>query len=455
MTPAHGTILLADDEEKILKRLGRALRDEGHEVVEAMTIFEAQRHLAERTFDLLVVDNVMPGMTGLEFVREVAQTMTPGERPQIVMMTAHGTTQLVREAFKLGVEDFLEKPFEVDELLALARRAVKSLRLQTERQYLISERDAEFNHYGIVGRSRGMQEVIERATLVAETKSTVLITGETGTGKEMVARAIHYHSAQREMPLIKVNCAAIPETLLESELFGHVRGAFTGATTGKRGKFALADGGTIFLDEIGTMSPALQGKLLRVLQEREFEPLGSERTQHVDVRVIAATNRDLKQMVIETRFQEDLYYRLNVIPIAIPPLRERREDIPVLIDHFVDKHRQRTGKRIESVDGEVVQALHRYDWPGNVRELENAIERAVVLTTEPMITMASISLLGVTSVPTSGLPSLRLHQNLEWVERETIRRALEQAGGVKKEAAELMGISQRALSYYLAKYRLD
>jgi DNA-binding NtrC family response regulator len=455
MSSAHGTILLADDEEKIFKRLGRALRDEGHEVVEATTIPEAQRHLAGRSFDLLVVDNVMPGMTGLEFVRELAQTTAPGERPQIVMMTAHGTTQLVREAFKLGVEDFLEKPFEIDELLALARRAVKSLRLETERQYLIGERDAEFNHYGIVGRSRAMQEVIERVRLVAETKSTVLITGETGTGKEMVARLMHHRSAQREMPLIKVNCAAIPETLLESELFGHVRGAFTGATMTKRGKFALADGGSIFLDEIGTLSTVIQSKLLRVLQEREFEPLGAERTQRVDVRVIAATNRDLTQMVTEGKFQEDLYYRLNVIPIAIPPLRDRREDIPVLIDHFVDKHRQRTGKPIAGVADEVVQALQRYDWPGNVRELENAIERAVVLATGPLITVASVSPLGVTAAPAAGLPSLRLHENLEWVERETIRRALEQAGGVKKDAAELMGISQRALSYYLAKYRLD
>jgi DNA-binding NtrC family response regulator len=381
--------------------------------------------------------------------------MAPAERPQIVMMTAHGSTQLVREAFKLGVEDFLEKPFEVDELLALARRAVKSLRLQTERQYLISERDADFNYYGIVGRSKAMEQVIDRAELVAQTKSTVLITGETGTGKEMVARLIHHRSAQREMPLIKVNCAAIPETLLESELFGHVRGAFTGATMTKRGKFALADGGTIFLDEIGTLTTAIQAKLLRVLQEREFEPLGAERTQKVDVRVIAATNRDLKQMVIEGKFQEDLYYRLNVIPIGIPPLRERREDVPVLIDHFVEKHRQRTGKRIDGVQEDVVKALQRYDWPGNVRELENSIERAVVLATGPVLTPESISLLGATSAPTSGLPSTRLHQNLEWVERETIRRALEQSGGVKKDAAEVMGISQRALSYYLAKYRID
>ena len=455
MTSPHGTILLADDEEKILKRLGRALRDEGHEVVEATTIRQAQRYLGERSFDLLVVDNLMPDMTGLELIREMSQTMAPAERPQIVMMTAHGSTQIVREAFKLGVEDFLEKPFEVDELLVLARRAVKSLRLQTQRQYLISERDAEFNHYGIVGRSRAMQDVLARAELVAQSKSTVLITGETGTGKEMVARLIHHRSAQREMPLIKVNCAAIPETLLESELFGHVRGAFTGATMSKRGKFALADGGSIFLDEIGTLSPAIQSKLLRVLQEREFEPLGAERTHRVDVRVIAATNRDLKQMVSDARFQEDLYYRLNVIPIPIPSLRERREDIPVLVDHFVAKHCQRTGKRIERIDDEVVQVLQRYDWPGNVRELENTIERAVVLTTGSAITTASVSLIGATSTPATGLPSLRLHQNLEWVERETIRRALDQASGVKKDAAELMGISQRALSYYLAKYRID
>ena len=451
----RGSILLADDEEKILKRLGRALRDEGHEVVEASSGREAQRHLSERQFDLVVVDNVMPGVSGLDLIREVSSTLPESERPQMVMMTAHGSTQIVREAFKLGVEDFLEKPFEVDELLALARRAVRSQRLQTEKQYLISERDAEFNHYGIVGRSRTMQDVLQRAELVAQTKSTGLVTGETGTGKEMVARAIHHRSAQRDMPLIKVNCAAIPETLLESELFGHVRGAFTGATITKRGKFALADGGSIFLDEIGTLTTAIQAKLLRVLQEREFEPLGAERTQKVDVRVIAATNRDLKQMVSDAKFQEDLYYRLNVIPIDIPPLRERRDDIPILIDHFVEKHRQRTGKWVDRVEPDVIEALQRYDWPGNVRELENTIERAVVLSTGPVMTMSAISLVGATSSTASGLPSLRLHQNLEWVEKETIRRALDQSGGIKKDAAELMGISQRALSYYLAKYRID
>ena len=334
-------------------------------------------------------------------------------------------------------------------------RALDHQRLRTEYRYLLSERDEQFDHYGIIGRSRAMVDVIRRAERVAETKSTVLITGETGTGKELVARAIHDRSAQRHMPLIKVNCAAIPETLLESELFGHVRGAFTGATTTKKGKFALADGGTIFLDEIGTMTPTLQSKLLRVLQEREFEPLGAERTEKVDVRVIAASNRDLRQMVSDNRFQEDLFYRLNVIPIEIPPLRERREDIPPLVEHFVRKHAQRTGRRVERIEDGVLSALQQYDWPGNVRELENTIERAVVLSPGPVITARAVSVIGAATPQTTGLPSLKLRQNIEWVERETIRRALDSASGVKKEAAELMGISQRALSYYLAKYRLD
>jgi DNA-binding NtrC family response regulator len=455
MSGLRGSILLTDDEEKLLKHLGRALRAEGHEVVEAATSRQAQRCLEERSFDLLVIDNVMPEMTGLELIRHLAQTLPPSERPQVLMMTAHATVESAIEAMKLGALDYLQKPFEMDELIALVRHALEHQRLRSERQYLISERNAEFNHYGIVGRSRVMQEVIGRADLVSQTKSTVLITGETGTGKEMVARLIHHRSAQREMPLIKVNCAAIPDTLLESELFGHVRGAFTGATMTKRGKFALADGGSIFLDEIGTMSTAVQAKLLRVLQEREFEPLGAERTHRVDVRVIAATNRDLKGLVSEGKFQEDLYYRLHVIPVHVPPLRERREDIPVLVDHFVEKHRQRTGKRIDRIDEEAVLALQRYDWPGNVRELENTIERAVVLATGPAVTVASISLLGAPSPSAPGLPSLRLHRNIEWVERETIRRALDQSGGVKKDASDLMGISQRALSYYLAKYRID
>jgi two-component system, NtrC family, response regulator AtoC len=450
---AAGSILLVDDETKILNALAQALRAEGHEVVATASPREAQKLLAQRMFDLLVVDNLMPDLTGLDLIRELHASNT-AERPQIVMMTAHATIESAIEAMKLGAFDYLQKPFEVDELLVVASRALDHQRLRTQHRYLISERDAEFNHYGIVGRSRRMQDVIRTAEVVAQSKSTILITGETGTGKEMVARAIHYHSAQREMPLIKVNCAAIPETLLESELFGHVRGAFTGATQSKRGKFALADGGTIFLDEIGTMITTLQAKVLRAIQEREFEPLGSERTQRVDLRVIAATNRDLRQMVSDGRFLEDLYYRLNVIPISIPPLRERREDIPVLVEHFIAKHAQRAGKRVEGIAPGVMQTLQSFDWPGNVRELENTVERAVVLSLTPVIGAEVVRILDVSSAPPPGLPSLNLRQNLDWAERETVRRALESSGGVKKDAAESMGLTQRALSYYLAKHRI-
>ena len=451
---AAGSILLVDDETKILNALGSALRSDGHEVITTADPRDARRLLGQRLFDVLVVDNLMPELSGLDLIRELTAAPSP-DRPQVIMMTAHATVESAIEAMKLGAFDYLQKPFEIDELLVVVNRALDHQRLRTEHRYLISERDADFNQYGLIGRSRRMQDVIHTAQIVAATKSTVLITGETGTGKEMVARAIHYHSPQRDMPLIKVNCAAIPETLLESELFGHMRGAFTGATTSKKGKFALADGGTIFLDEIGTMSQALQAKLLRVVQEREFEPLGSERTQKVDVRVIAASNRDLRQMVAEGKFQEDLYYRLNVIPIHIPPLRERREDIPPLVEHFVAKHASRAGKRIEGLAPGVLEQLQSAEWAGNVRELENTVERAVVLSPSPVIHSDVIRILGASASAGSGLPSTNLRQNLDWAERETVRRALDAAGGVKKDAAEAMGISQRALSYYLAKHRVE
>ena len=454
-SPAAGSVLIADDEERILRSLARALREDGHDVAEAQGGLAAQRLLAERAFDAVVVDNVMPDLTGLDLIRHLARHVPEGERPQIVLMTAHATVDSAIEAMKLGALDYLQKPFEIDELLVVVRRAVALQRLRGEHRYLLSEREEEFDHYGIVGRSQAMQDVLRTLERVAETKSTVLVTGETGTGKELVARAIHDRSAQRDMPLIKVNCAAIPDTLLESELFGHVRGAFTGAAANKKGKFALAHGGSILLDEIGTLGQPLQAKLLRVLQEREFEPLGSERPQKVDVRVIAATNRDLRQMVAEGKFQEDLFYRLNVIPIRIPPLRERREDIPVLAEHFVRKHAQRSGRPPLRLLDTAVAVLQRYDWPGNVRELENIIERAVVLSRDTVLGADAVSGLRVAAPAAPGLPSMRLHQNLEWIERETIRRALEAAGGVKKDAAELMGISQRALSHYLAKYRLS
>jgi two-component system, NtrC family, response regulator AtoC len=455
-SPLRGSILLADDEEGILKTLGRALREEGHQVTATTSAAEAARLLSERPFDVLVVDHRMPGRTGLELIRDLAANVPEAERPQVLMMTAHATVENAIEAMKLGAYDYLQKPFEVEELLVAVRRALEHQSLSRQHRYLLSEREEEFGHYGIVGDGRAVQELLRKIELVARSKSTVLVTGETGTGKELVARAIHAHSAQREMPLIKVNCAAIPEALLESELFGHVKGAFTGATASRRGRFALADGGTIFLDEIGTLGLAVQAKLLRVLQEREFEPVGSERTESVDVRVIAATNRDIRAMVGEGRFQEDLFYRLSVIPIELPPLRERREDIPLLVEHFLRKHAQRVGRRVEGIEPAALERLSAYRWPGNVRELENAVERAVVLAAGPVIDAASISMAEPPGgAAASGLPSLRLHANVEWAEQESVRRALRQAGGVKKDAAELLGISQRALSYYLGKYKID
>jgi len=402
-----------------------------------------------------VVDNRMPGKSGLELLREVAARLPEAERPQVVMMTAHATIESAIQAMKLGAYDYLQKPFEVDELLVLARKAIEHQRLSRQHRYLLSEREEEFDHYGIVGRSPLIEELVRRIELVARSRSTVLITGETGTGKELVARAIHDRSPERAMPLIKVNCAAIPESLLESELFGHVKGAFTGAASAKRGRFALADGGTLFLDEIGTMSTNLQAKLLRVLQEREFEPLGSERTERVDVRVVAATNRDLRRLVAEGAFQQDLYYRLSVIPLPLPPLRDRLEDLPLLVEHFMRKHAKRLGRPIPEVGAEVWEALSGYAWPGNVRELENTIERAVVLSSGPRIGREAVSFLETAAGQQAALPTPRLRENVEWAERESVRAALARAAGVKKEAARILGISQRALSYYLSKYPVE
>jgi transcriptional regulator with GAF, ATPase, and Fis domain len=306
--------------------------------------------------------------------------------------------------------------------------------------------------HGILGVSAAVARLLERIERVAASRSTVLITGESGTGKELVARALHQGSPQRHKPFIKINCAAIPDGLLESELFGHVRGAFTGAATHRRGKFALADQGSILLDEIGTMSPALQAKLLRVLQEREIDPIGAERSEPVDVRVIAATNRNLRQLVDQRLFLADLYYRLHVIPIHVAPLRERRGDIPLLVDAFIRKHAARNGRTIEGLEPGVMSWMQAYEWPGNIRELENTIERAVVLAPGTVVTRDVVSVEPGHAAEAPEMPSLRLRQNVEWAERETMRRALA-LSGEKRQAAELMGISPRALSYYLAKYR--
>jgi DNA-binding NtrC family response regulator len=445
-------VLVVDDERSMRELLAIVLKREGYDVLLAENGRMAVAALERGSIDLLVSDIRMPDMTGIEVLR-AAKAVDPGI--EAIMVTAFASQETAIEAMRLGACDYLIKPFDVDELKVKVRDKLESRRLRRENVLLKRALGTSHQFHNIIGRSDAMLEVFGLVETIARTTSTVLITGESGTGKELVARAVHFHSLRRDRPFVAVNCGALTETLLESELFGHVRGAFTGAATSKKGKFALADGGTIFLDEIGTMSTALQAKLLRVLQEREFEPLGSERTQKIDVRVIAATNRDLRQMVSEARFQEDLYYRLNVIPIHIAPLRERREDIPILVEHFIAKHAQRAGKRITGIEPAVMETLKSADWPGNVRELENTVERAVVLSPTPIIGPDVVRLLGATTTAASGLPSLNLRQNLDWTERETVRRALESGGGVKKDAAEAMGISQRALSYYLAKHRID
>jgi two-component system, NtrC family, response regulator AtoC len=450
-----GRILVTDDEEKIVRLLGRALREEGHEVVESTCPRQSLRLLAEKPFDVFAVDNVMPGLTGLDVIREVVRTTPAPGRPEILLMTAHPTVDGAVEALKLGVVDFLRKPFDVDEFLAVTARALQLRQAGRGQQAAGRGLPGQAEDAGIVGQSDSIRSLLAQVRLVASSRSTVLITGETGTGKELLAGAIHRHSPRRARPLVKVNCAAIPDNLLESELFGHVRGAFTGAVGPRRGKFALADGGTIFLDEVGTLSMALQPKILRVLQEREFEPLGAERTERVDVRIVAATNRDLGRMVAEGRFLEDLYYRLNVIPLHIPPLRDRPADIPILIEHFIRKHQGDAGKRVVGIAPDAMQALLQYPWPGNVRELENTIERAIVLATGPVINPRCVPTVRATAAETTPLPSMTLRSNVDWVERETVRRAIDATHGVKKDAADLIGISQRALSYYITKHNLE
>ncbi|HVT48625.1 MAG TPA: sigma-54 dependent transcriptional regulator [Vicinamibacterales bacterium] len=452
MIDAQPTLLAIDDEPGMLALVERFARGLDFRVISHHGGRSALEHIPHVRPDVVLLDLQMPEIGGLDVLRSIREV---DPECAVILMTAHASVESAIEAVKLGALDYLTKPLDLDRLRDLLTTVQKGI----ERRETLHQIDAtvarQFEFQGMIGRSAAMQSLFDSIRRLAPHVRTVLISGETGTGKELVARAIHDWSAQREMPLVRVNCAALPETLIESELFGHVRGAFTGAVGNKKGRFALADGGTIFLDEIGNIAPPVQAKLLRVLQEREFEPLGSERTVRVDVRVIAATNRDLRKLVAEERFQQDLYYRLNVIPITMPALRERREDIPVLVEHFIQRHASRAGKRIDSVAPDAMAALAGSPWPGNVRELENTIERAVVLAAGPVIQASDVTLVSAASPAVPALPSLNLRQNMDWAERETIRHAMEHARGVKKDAAEAMGISQRAMSYYLAKYRLD
>jgi DNA-binding NtrC family response regulator len=443
-------ILIVDDEPAQRELVGGFLAKHGFQVTEAADGRRALDRFREELFDLVLTDQRMPDLSGLE-VLEGVRAITPGAA--VIIMTAYGTIETAVSAIKAGAADYLAKPVNLDELLHRIHQVRERQRLLTENRELREALAGRHRLEGIIGESGQMQEVFSLVRRVAPSDATVLIRGESGTGKELIAKAIHFASPRASGPLVKVNCAALPESLLESELFGHEKGAFTGAVAARKGRFELADGGTIFLDEVGDLPPGVQVKLLRVLQEREFERVGSSRPVAVNVRLLAATHRDLEALVRDGRFRDDLYYRINVVTISLPPLRERREDLPLLIDQFLKASAEKNSRVIEGLSREAREALLRYDYPGNVRELENLIERAVVLSRGQVIGIGDLPL---PLHEPSHEPEQRagLLAAVEGLERRMIRDALVRADGVQTRAADLLGISERVLRYKLRKYGL-
>ncbi|MDP1568871.1 MAG: sigma-54 dependent transcriptional regulator [Vicinamibacterales bacterium] len=455
-------VLVVDDERSMREMLSIVLKREGYHVTAADNGTAAVAVLEREPVDVLLSDIRMPDLSGVEVLR-AAKAANPGIIG--IMMTAFASKESAVEAMRLGAVDYLDKPFNVDELKLKIRQHLEKEELRRENVRLKAVLNQPHAAFGIVGRSQPMLELFQLVETIGRTNSTVLITGESGTGKELVARAIHFQSLRRDRPFVAVNCGALTETLLESELFGHVRGAFTGAETNKKGLVELADKGTIFLDEIGEMSPTMQVKVLRVLQERQFRRVGGAEETAADIRVIAATHRDLAKLVADEKFREDLYYRLSVIPIHLPPLRERCEDIPMLAAHFLEKHAREMGKAVTAVSQAALELLQAYPWPGNVRELENVIERAVALEKTPVVLPETLpahlrrgepatpmaSSRGEEALPEAGF---NLEAHLHEIERTHLERALKQAGGVQVRAAELLGLSFRQFRYLAKKYGL-
>jgi two-component system, NtrC family, response regulator AtoC len=440
-------LLFVDDEAPLRSLMAERLGDRGFEVVEAESGERALELLDQFAFDIIVTDLRMPGIDGMRVI-ETARARYPGI--VAIVITGYGTVKDAVDAMQRGASDFIAKPFQFDELLHKLHKSLEQRRLTSENAYLRSQLEERYQFGGILGRSRPMQALFQLLETVARSNSTILVTGETGTGKEVVARAIHHNSPRRAHRFVALNCSAIPETLLEAELFGHVRGAFTGAIGTRQGRFEQAHRGTLFLDEVGTMSTALQMKLLRALQEREFERVGDNQTIKVDVRVIAATNSDLTRMVADGSFREDLYYRLNVIPITLPPLRDRRSDIPLLVKHFLEKFSPATPMQVSQG---AMRALMAYSWPGNVRQLENAIERAVALSsgrTEMDVTDLPPELQSMpqqVTTPFLDFPEdgLDMPAYLSRIEQDLIARALERTAGNRNRAAELLRVKRTTL----------
>jgi len=438
-------ILVIDDEQNIRKMLTRVLSPEGFIVKEANNGLEALKRLQEENYSLVLLDLKMPGLNGIETLKEIRENDL---NLPVIMMSAYGSIPEAVEAMKLGALDYLIKPFDIEELKIIIKRAIKQYELEVENIYYREEEEKRFNFDEIIGKSSSINKVLEMVKSVASTPATVLITGENGTGKELIARAIHKNSLRKNSPFVVVNCVAFSPNLLESELFGHEKGSFTGAIAKRIGRFEMANGGTIFLDEIGEMDLTIQTKLLRVLQEREFERVGSSRTIKVDVRILSATNKDLKKEIEERRFREDLFYRLNVFNVDVPPLRERKEDIPLIVKHLTGKYNKILNKKVKKVSAKAMELLLDYNYPGNIRELENIIERSMIMAKDEIIDEKYFNFI-------SKEEYIEKKGTLKETEKELIIKYLIQNKGNRTKTAEILGISRRSLQNKIKEYQIN
>jgi len=445
-------ILIVDDEKVIQDSCEHILKKEGYKVKVASDGKEALRIFKEELFHVVILDIKLPGMDGIEVLSRIKE-----ESPEtpVVIMTGFASIESAVDALKSGAFDYLSKPFTPEELRISVRKALENRKIFFEEIYLRKELERQTKFDMVLGKSEGMKKVIDIVKRVSPSESTVLITGESGTGKELIAREIHKHSLRRNAPFVVVDCGALVETLFESELFGHVKGSFTGAHVTKHGRFEVANGGTIFLDEISNISLRIQAKLLRIIQEREVMRIGSSKPIKVDVRLIAATNENLAECVKNGKFREDLFYRLSVVPLHLPPLRDRKEDIPLLIDHFLTKYNKRTKKQINKVNHDILKALMEYDWPGNIRELENTIERAVVLSKSDKIELDALVYHGISSGSSLLSPINGTYRSLEEVEKEHIKTVLHARHGNKSQAAKVLGIDRKTLITKIKKYHIQ
>lgn len=445
-------ILIVDDEPNMVSLFKRFLGKEGYSVVGAGSLAEGSKAVQSEVFDVVISDLALGDGDGIDLLKLTKKSQA---HAPFILITAYGSVESAVEAMKLGAFDYISKPFQNEEMVILVEKAIEHSDLNRQVRQLKKEVDKRFGFGNIIGKSKKMNAIFDLVERIATTNSTVLITGESGTGKELIAKALHYNSQRKDRPFIAVDCGVIPENLIESELFGHAKGAFTGAVAAKRGLFAEADSGTLFLDEIGNLPVPLQAKLLRALQEKEIKPVGSNENVSIDVRVIAATKEDLRQSVEEGTFRNDLYYRLSVIPIQLPPLRERQEDIPLLMEHFLEKICRNNKIDLKELHTDVKVAFMSYAWPGNVRELENMIERLILISPDRLITADLLPMEIVdSSVPDSGLMKDALSRQVAGAEKEMIIEALERAGGNRTKAAKLLGISRASLYNKLNQYGL-